>query len=295
MNKENISNVAAVDSSFDSNKFPLIILGTFKIKDALDIENAIDHALKVGYRGIDTASVYKNESHIGNALSKLLKKHNLSRRNIFITTKLGPKDLGKDNTATAIDLSLAKLNLEYIDLFLIHWPGKQGLQQNNPLNKQFRKESWLELENILKTTRKIKHLGVSNYQHQHLLEMLDYATILPDVIQNEYHPDYKDSSVLEFCKEHNIHFQAYSPLGASHLCHDERFKSISEKYDKSISQILLKWILQKGFSIVPKSKTVSHIYENFCIFDFDISEADMKFIDNLGKNTKYCWDSKHVL
>lgn len=277
-----------------NKKFPPIILGTFQTKSSEDIKISLDHALKIGYRAIDTASVYKNESHIGNILPSLLEKYHLTRKDIFITSKLGPKDLGKSSTAAALDKSLANLNVDYIDLYLIHWPGKQGLPQNSPLNKQYRKESWLELEQIFKTTCKIKHLGVSNYQHQHLVEMFEYAEIFPEVIQNEFHPDFEDSLVLDFCRKHNIHFQAYSSLGASRLCNDDRFKSFSIKYNKSISQILLKWGLQKGYSIIPKSKTVSHISENFNLNDFVISESDIKLINGLGKSVKYCWDSKNV-
>ena len=275
-------------------KLPFLILGTYQIKTYDDVTNALDSALAAGYRAFDTAAVYRNEEYIGDCLPGLLEKYKLKREDIFITTKLGPKDLSAQNSSQALDSSLSKLKIDYVDLYLIHWPGKQGLQQSNPLNQQYRREAWLALEHIYKFSKKIKYLGVSNYTYRHLVELLGYATIFPHVLQNEFHPDYSDERVLSLCQEHNINFQAYSPLGASKLLNDKRFFKFSTKYNKTVPQILLKWALQKGCSVIPKSKTHLHIFENIQVSDFQISNADMKSISALGQNTKYCWDPESV-
>ena len=281
---------------FSSNhQFPLISCGMFQIKNSCDVMKVLDEALACGYRAFDTAAVYKNEAIMGNILPDLLSKHGLHRENIFITTKLGPKDHGAKAAVDALDRSLLNLKLNYVDLYLIHWPGKQGIKQNDPSNKKLRHDTWVALVGIQKNSRKIKHLGVSNYTHRHLLEMTEYGTALPAVVQNEFHPDYQEHDVFDFCKKHNVHFQAYSSLGASHLVLDERFSKFAQKYQKSIPQVLLRWSIQRGCSVIPKSISPNHIKENIDIFhNFNIEPEDMIAISKSGKNIKYCWDSKNV-
>ena len=276
-------------------KFPKIVCGMFQIKDPAVVANVMDHALGCGYRSFDTASVYKNENIVGDILPMLLDKHHLTREDIFVTTKLGPKDLGSESVVRALNISLNNLKLDYIDLYLIHWPGKQGLKQTDPMNKKYRRETWIMLEEIQKNSNKIRHIGVSNYTLRHLKEMKDYASKLPEVVQNEYHPDFQDQDVFEFCDQNNIHFQAYSPLGSSHLVNDERFSVFSQKYNKSISQVLLKWSLQNGSSVVPKSTSFAHISENINILnEFELADEDIVVISQMSKNVKYCWNPENV-
>ena len=291
-----MTNVRGYQPDAHAKSFPKIICGMFQIKDREVVRNVIDHALGYGYRSFDTAAVYKNEAFIGDVLPSLLQKYHLTREDVFITTKLGPKDLASESAINALDMSLRNLKLDYVDLFLIHWPGKQGLKQTDVLNKQCRHNAWLALEKVHKSSNKIRHLGVSNYTLRHLTEMKSYATKLPDVVQNEFHPDFQDEDVLKFCHDHEIHFQAYSPLGSSKLVNDKRFDCFSCKYGKSIEQVLLKWSLQKGCSIIPKTVSPNHLKENFDIFNnFVLDEEDVIAISKLGKQLKYCWNPENVL
>ncbi|XP_076806667.1 9,11-endoperoxide prostaglandin H2 reductase-like [Clavelina lepadiformis] len=276
------------------NFIPLVGLGTFQIKNPEDVKRSLNCALSCGYRLIDTAAVYKNEQLIGDCLPSLLAEHKLTRDDVFITTKLGPKDMSRDKVSRAFEESLTKLGVDHIDLYLIHWPGRQGTQGSDERNKIYRREVWTALEEIYLKTQKIKSLGVSNFTLRHLQELSDHCKVMPAVVQNEHHPDFQDIEVVEFCKKCDIHLQAYSSLGQSKLVADERYKSIAQKYDKTVSQILLRWSLQNSRSVIPKSVQPAHIRENISLFDFEISESDMKLISDQGKSTKYAWDPDHV-
>ncbi|XP_039253821.1 glyoxal reductase-like [Styela clava] len=275
-------------------KMPIFGFGTYQIKNRDVMRKCLDCALEHGYRVIDTASVYKNEIHIGEFLPELLKKHNLSRQDVFITTKLSPKDLGRDETRKAIQDSLTKLKLDYVDLYLIHWPGKQGLRREDMKNAVFRAESWKSLEDVYTETNQLRSIGVSNYTVKHLEELLSNCCIVPAVLQSEFHPDYQQNDIVELCKQKNIHFTSYSSLGQGRLVEDSRLLPYAEKYGKNVPQILLRWALQKGCSVIPKSCDTSRIVENSDIFDFTLTASDMGEIGNLGKCMKYAWNADDV-
>lgn len=275
-------------------KMPVFGLGTYQIKDRETIKNSLDCALGNGYRLIDTAAVYQNESHIGHFLPELLKKHGLKREDIFITTKLSPKDHGSDEARKAVQMSLENLQLDYIDLYLIHWPGKQGLKREDKRNADFRRETWKTLEDIYSESNKLRAIGISNYTANHLDELLSECRVVPAVLQSEFHPDYQQNNVLELCRQKNIHFTSYSTLGQGQLIGDPRFGVFAEKYGKTPEQVLLRWALQRECSIIPKSCKSERIVINSNIFDFELSEDDMNAINNLDRGVKYAWNGNDV-
>eukprot|EP01080_Neovahlkampfia_damariscottae_P001460 gene1460-12079_t len=260
-------------------EIPTIGLGTWQV-NGKDVNESISYALKK-----DTALIYKNEKEI----SKTLEELKIKREEIFITSKLPPTKTGKEKTKTAFEETMSNLKLEYIDLYLIHWPGTSKVKVDSPKNAQFRKESWIELEKLYKSG-KIKAIGVSNYTVDHLKELLMYCKIKPMINQVEFHPWLNQSDLLEFCKKEEIILQAYSPLACGKYFGNEVLKEISLKYKKSESQILLRWSLQKGLVVIPKSIKEAHIQENYQIFDFELENDDFKKLDCLNENKHICWD-----
>lgn len=278
-------------------QMPSIGVGTFGIKSLEVIELVLDTALACGYRLIDTASVYRNEHLIGQCLPQLLKKHGLKRDEVFITTKLSPRDLDAEKAPIAFEKSLNNLGLEYVDLYLIHWPGRQGKKVEDPINAKFRAEAWQALEKIHMESHKIRHLGVSNYTIRHLKEMSGYAKTVPAVLQSELHLDYLNAEVFDYCKQNSIHYQAYSSLGQGSLVADKRFEGFMQRFSKkTFAQVLLRWGLQQGCSVLPKSCNPVHIRENFDLNDFVLSTDDFDALHECcqGDTKKYAWDSVHV-
>ncbi|KAH7731549.1 Protein C35D10.6 [Aphelenchoides avenae] len=190
------------------NKMPSIGLGTYQVTSKTDIYAIVDAALDAGYRFIDTAQVYKNEGYIGRALKELLPKYGLTREDIFITTKLSPANQGSSKVEPSLIRSLESLQTDYVDLFLIHWPGTSHADIRSPLNKTRRMESWAEMERLHKNG-KCRAIGVSNYEIRHLEELLQQTTVLPAVNQCEYHPHYYQMDLVEFCGRNDIHFQVF--------------------------------------------------------------------------------------
>ena len=273
---------------------PAIGLGTFRLKGQETIDLAVSTALKQGYRHIDTAAVYRNEGQIAETLEKL----QISRKDIFITSKLGPKDHGTEKAEKAFEQTLSNLKTDYLDLYLIHWPGVQGLKVEDPQNRELRQQSWQVLERLYNKGQ-IKAIGVSNYGVNHLEELLENCQIKPHVNQVEVHPHYKQQPLLAFCEGHNIHVTAYSSLGTSvkdvnHLISDARVAQIADRRGLTSAQVLLLWPLQKGLSVLPKSSNPLHIQENINI-DTKLSSEDMDELDALAINTKYAWNAELVL
>ncbi|XP_064613892.1 uncharacterized oxidoreductase YtbE-like isoform X2 [Liolophura sinensis] len=246
----------------------------------------------IGY----TAAVYKNETDIGNSLKTLLPKYGLRRSDIFITSKLGPKDHGTGKCAEACLKSLSHLDCDYLDLYLIHWPGTQGMRPEDERHPALRLESWRDMETLV-DQGKVKAIGVSNYTLKHLQELETQCRIPPSVLQTEFHPHLVCSELVQYCQQKNIHFQAYSSLGTStdnQLIEDKTVQSIAEMYKKSPAQILLRWAVQQNIGIIPKSTNPVHIRENAAIFDFDISPVDMERLSSLNRSLHYCWNPENV-
>ena len=262
-----------------------------------DLQQVLEYALiDCNYRLIDTARAYSNEIYIGEILHSISNK--LPRSAYFITSKLAPRDQGFESTIKSVEASLAALQTDYIDLYLIHWPNKQGLSPSDwHANAQARKESWLALEQCKKKGL-VRSIGISNYTEKHIQELLEYATEPPAVNQFEIHPLYFPEATIKACKEVGIAIQAYSSLAEGMLVQQaalEEFpilQQIANAHSKEVGQILLKWALQQGFSVIPKSCNRERIRKNIQLDDFTLSDQEMQAIHQI-RNTrtqKCCWD-----
>lgn len=268
-----------VNSKFILNngtKMPVIGLGTYKSEDGEQVINEIKWALDAGYRLIDTAKIYKNEEGVG----KAIRESKIPRDEIFVTTKLWNTDQGYETGLKAIDDSLARLGLTYVDLYLVHWPTASG-DAIQSINK--REETWRAMEEIYKSG-KAKAIGVSNYTIAHLEEMKKYAKILLAVNQVEFHPFLYQSDLLNYCKQNNIVLEAYRPLRNGGTEGNIVIEKLANKYGKTSAQVLLRWSLQHGCVAIPKSVHKQRIEENISIFNFELSEEDMKLLDGLNNS-----------
>lgn len=251
-------------------KMPWFGLGVFKVKEGADIINSVKAAIKNGYKSIDTAAIYQNEEGVGQAI----KESGVSRDELFLTSKVWNADQGYESTLQAYETSLRKLGTDYLDLYLIHWPGK---------NKY--KETWEALEKLYKDGR-VRAIGVSNFKIHHLEDLLSEAEIKPMVNQVEYHPHLTQKELLAFCQKEGIQMEAWSPLKQGQLLSDPTINEIGEKYSKTPAQVILRWDLQNKVVTIPKSIKEHRIIENANIFDFELSVEDMKRIDGLNKNER---------
>lgn len=257
---------------------PGIGFGTWKIKDYNQVIDVVKKAIEVGYRHIDTASVYGNEEAIGIAL----KESCIPREDIFVTTKLWNSVRGYNETICAFNESLKKLQLEYIDLYLIHWPSplefRDCYQEKNI-------ETYQALEKLY-SQGKIKAIGVSNFLKHHIEELKNFVSIPIAVNQIEFHPYYYDQETIEYCKQNDIIIEAYSPLGRGEILKDNTIADIAKKYNKSPAQICIRYAI--GNQIVPLPKTISkqRMIENLNVFDFNLMKEDIDEIRNLSKDDK---------
>jgi diketogulonate reductase-like aldo/keto reductase len=275
-------------------KMPMIGLGTYLIKDEEGLRIAIDTALDSGYRFIDTAQVYRNEEMVGNALKDLLPKYQLTRDQIFITSKLDPKNSGP-KAYENVCKSVEALGAEYIDLFLVHWPGRSGYPIKDKRNKDARKLAWQGLEKAYNEGL-VRAIGISNFQPNHLDELMEYANVHPAVNQCEFHPAYCPQDVLESCKNHGILFQAYSSFGSTgnqDLLQHEPYIELAEKYECSVPQLLLAWSIFQGYSVLPKSTNPDHIRANFKAIDVKLEAEDVEKM-KWATQKKFCWNPTSV-
>ncbi|KKI89125.1 glyoxal reductase [Bacillus sp. SA1-12] len=264
------------DTTILSNgvKMPWFGLGVFKVEEGPELINAVKSAIKHGYRSIDTAAIYENEAGVGQAIREAMEETGIAREELFITSKVWNADLGYETTIAAYEESLKKLGLDYLDLYLIHWP----------VEGKF-KSAWKALETLYKDG-KIKAIGVSNFQIHHLEELMKESEIKPMVNQVEYHPRLTQKELQDFCQKHGIQMGAWSPLMQGHLLDNEILKEIAEKHNKSIAQVILRWDLQHGVVTIPKSIREQRIIENASIFDFVLSDAEMERIDGLNQDLR---------
>ncbi|NFV13941.1 aldo/keto reductase [Clostridium sp. FAM 1755] len=250
-------------------KMPWLGFGTYKVEDGNTVISSVKEALKIGYSHIDTASYYGNEEGVGTAI----KESGVPREDIFLVSKVWNSDQGYDKTLKSFEDSIKKLGTDYLDLFLIHWP--------QPLSK----ETWKALEKLYKEGS-VKAIGVSNFLVDHLKWLLEDAEIKPMVNQVEFHPRLIQKDLIEFCRKNSIQLEAWSPLMRGKVFQIELLQDLAKKYDKTISQIVLRWDLQMGVVTIPKSVTPSRIKENADIFDFEISKEDMDRIQQLDKGLR---------
>lgn len=258
----------------DGYKIPVVGLGTWKSEPGDATYNAVLNSINAGYRHIDTARAYDNESDVGRAI----KDAGIDRKELFITTKLWNKDQGYETALEACEKSLARLGCDYIDLYLIHWPLKDK-----------RNESWRAFIE-LQEKGLCKSIGVSNFTIDNLKEIEDRFDILPAANQVEFHPYHYQRELLDYCNSKNILIEAYSPLVHAKRMDEPRLVSISQELGKTPAQILIRWAMQRGMIVLPKSVNNDRIIENFTVFDFDISDSVMKRLDDLDERYVTCWD-----
>ncbi|ASZ62793.1 MULTISPECIES: glyoxal/methylglyoxal reductase [Bacillus] len=251
-------------------EMPWFGLGVFKVENGNEATESVKAAIENGYRSIDTAAIYKNEEGVGIGI----KESGVAREELFITSKVWNEDQGYETTLAAFEKSLERLQLDYLDLYLIHWPGKDKY-----------KDTWRALEKLYKDG-KIRAIGVSNFQVHHLEELLKDAEIKPMVNQVEFHPRLTQKELRDYCKAQGIQLEAWSPLMQGQLLDNEVLTQIAEKHNKSVAQVILRWDLQHEVVTIPKSIKEHRIIENADIFDFELSQEDMDKIDALNKDER---------
>ncbi|MGN0726010.1 MAG: aldo/keto reductase [Treponema sp.] len=273
----NFKSLTETFSLSDGNKIPCIGFGTWQSADGDECYNAVTAALECGYRHIDTAEGYGNEESVGRAISDFLKKNTCKRSDLFITTKLHNNFHSYEEAKNAIEKSLKDLQLEYLDLFLIHWPNpiktRQTWQQSNAA-------AWKAMEEAVKAG-KIRSLGISNFRSHHIEELLKTAVIKPVVNQIKFCPGITQKDVVECSVKNGMIVEAYSPLGTGAIFKNEEMKKIAEAHKRSIAQICIAYVLQNGILPLPKSVTPERIQSNTQVFDIELSEQECQIIANL--------------
>lgn len=251
-------------------QIPRIGLGVYKMTDREEALQAIEHALAVGYRHIDTASLYDNEKEVGEAI----RASGIPRSDIFVTTKVWNSDQGYDETLRAFEKSLKLLDMDYLDLYLTHWPVEETFVDT------YRAMERLYDEKLIRAT------GVSNHHAHHLQKIMAQANVAPMVNQVECHPRLTQFELREFCKEHGIAVTSWSPLSRGRLLEEPSLVRLAEKHGKSPAQIIIRWHLQGDLIVIPKSVTPKRIEENIAVYDFELSTEDMRTIDGLNLNER---------
>lgn len=265
---------------------PLLGLGTYKLKSWDELWRSINAALDAGYRVFDTAAVYGNEALLGRVIRELLPKYNLVRSDVFLISKLAPEDQGSRAKEGCLK-SLERLGCEYIDLYLVHWPGTAGLEPTHPLHAQNRAQSWTVMEEFY-ASGQFKAVGVSNYTTKHLTELLESCHVTPAVLQMECHPKCSQEELRDVCRNAGVHFQAYSSLGKAELLKDPEVNNVAESCGRNSAQVLLRWAVQQGISVIPRSSNPLRIHQNSQIFDFKLSQMEMQRLCALNSNKRYC-------
>jgi 2,5-diketo-D-gluconate reductase A len=250
----------------DGHTIPQFGLGVWQVPNS-SVADAVRSAFEAGYRSVDTAALYRNEEGVGDAIAAA----GVPREELFVTTKLRGGDLGYDSALRHFDESVRKLRLEYLDLYLIHWPGGSDAKQI---------ETWKAFEQ-LRADGRVRSIGVSNFGITELRTLLDNTGTVPAVNQIELHPERPEEAMRAFHAEHGIVTESYSPLAVGRLVKDETAASIAGKYGRSPAQILLRWNIQLGNRVIPKSVTPERIRQNIEIFDFALSEQDMAVLAGL--------------
>jgi diketogulonate reductase-like aldo/keto reductase len=264
-------NITDIYGTFELNngvKMPYLGLGVYDCSDGKEVINAVTWALETGYRHIDTASLYGNEKGVGKAIREI----GIPREEVFVVSKVWNSDQGYENTLHAFEVSMDKLQLEYLDLYLIHWPVQGKFV-----------DTWKAMEYLYRKG-KIKAIGLSNFLERHIEEILKEADVTPMVNQMEFHPYLIQQGLMRYCKEQGIQYEGWSPFMRGRVFEIDLLRQLSGKYHKNIAQVVLRWHLQKGVIAIPKSSRKERIISNADVFDFEISRQDMSLIDDLDRN-----------
>jgi len=254
----------------DDVAIPQLGFGVFRVDDGGDVAAAVTAALDAGYRHIDTAAIYRNEDGVGRAIAA----SDIDRSDIFVTTKLWNSDQGYDSALAAVDASLAKLGLDYVDLYLVHWPKPEHMR-----------DTWRAMEEI-KASGKTRAIGVSNFLPEHLDQLREHAVVDPSINQIEFHPHLQSPSLVDYCDENGIVVQAWSPLKAGQIIDDAQLTTIADSHGVTVAQVVLRWLIQRGIVAIPKSVTPSRIASNAELYGFELSDAEMATINDMDRNDR---------
>ncbi|ELJ9308564.1 aldo/keto reductase [Staphylococcus pseudintermedius] len=268
---------------YNGNQMPQVGLGVFRVENNDTAKEAVKHAIKSGYRSIDTAMIYQNEEKVGEGIHEALAETDLTREDLFITSKLWLSDYGRENVAAAYQASLERLGLDYLDLYLVHWPG---------LDEDVMIDTWRGMEELYHD-QKVKNIGVSNFNVEHLDKLLATSRIKPVINQVEFHPYLTQKRLRVYLEAQNIHMESWSPLMNAQILEDDTVKQVAAEVGKSPAQVIIRWNLQHGVVTIPKSITPSRIEENLNVFDFELSLGQMEALDRLNEDRRIGPDPLH--
>ncbi|CAM3971049.1 aldo/keto reductase [Staphylococcus xylosus] len=261
---------------YNGNEMPIVGLGTFRVENNDECAASVKHAIENGYTHIDTAMIYENEDKVGQGIAEGLASTGLKRSDLFITSKLWLDDYGRQNVADAYETSLNKLGLDYLDLYLMHWPGT---------DEALMIDTWQGMEDLYKND-KVKNIGVSNFNIEHLEALLAQVSIKPVINQVEFHPYLLQSSLNRYLEVQNIHMESWSPLMNAQILEDETLNAVANEVGKSPAQVIIRWNIEHGVVVIPKSVTPSRIEENINVFDFALTAEQIEKLDNLNEERR---------
>lgn len=261
---------------YNGNEMPIVGLGTFRVENNDECAASVKHAIENGYTHIDTAMIYENEDKVGQGIAEGLASTGLKRSDLFITSKLWLDDYGRQNVADAYETSLNKLGLDYLDLYLMHWPGT---------DEALMIDTWQGMEDLYKND-KVKNIGVSNFNIEHLEALLAQVSIKPVINQVEFHPYLLQSSLNRYLEVQNIHMESWSPLMNAQILEDKTVNAVANEVGKSPAQVIIRWNIEHGVVVIPKSVTPSRIEENINVFDFALTAEQIEKLDNLNEERR---------
>ena len=261
---------------YNGRTMPKIGLGTYRVKDSDECRESVKHAIEQGYRSIDTAMIYGNEETVGQGIKEGLKSTGLSREDLFITSKLWLTDFGRQNVEEAYRQSVEKLGLDYLDLYLMHWPGT---------NEAVMIDSWRGMEDLYKQNQ-VKNIGVSNFTPEHFEALLAQVSIKPVINQVEFHPFLTQNKLRKYLEAQNIIMESWSPLMNSQILHDDVINEVANEVGKTPAQVVIRWNIQHDVVVIPKSVTPHRIEENLDVWNFELSDNQMERIDQLNQDKR---------
>lgn len=261
---------------YNGNKMPIVGLGTYRVENDEQAKEAVQYAIEQGYRSIDAAMIYENEEKVGEGIKAGLASTGLKRSDLFITSKLWLEDYGRENVSDAYQTSLDKLGLDYLDLYLMHWPG---------MDEDVMIDTWKGMEDLLKDS-KVKNIGVSNFKPHHFETLLSHASVKPVIDQVEFHPYLAQEDLRKYLQAQRIQMESWSPLMNAQILDDDTLKTIANEVGKSPAQVIIRWNIQHNVVVIPKSVTPSRIKENLEVFDFELSDSQMEQLDNLNEEKR---------
>lgn len=261
---------------YNGHTMPKVGLGTFRVENNDDCTKAVKYAIENGYRSIDTAKVYGNEEKVGQGIKEGLESTGLKREDLFITSKLWLEDFGRENVEQAYENSLKRLDLDYLDLYLMHWPGT---------NEALMIDTWQGMEDLYKQER-VKNIGVSNFNVDHFEALLAQVSIKPVINQVEFHPYLTQKELRQYLDVQNIVMESWSPLMNAQILDDEIVNQVAQEVGQTPAQVIIRWNYQHQVVTIPKSVTPHRIDENLNILDFELNDDQMKKLDDLNQNKR---------